>query len=165
MATMTVQERAERLDRYREGAAKLRAAWEAVPDAARHFRPAAGKWTAHEVVCHCADSETNGAARIRYLITESQPLVLGYDQDRWATELDYTSHPAEPALAVVEAVRANTIAMLERMPESIWDRAGRHTDSGDYSAEQWLRIYSEHLEIHVRQIERNVEAFRQSTGR
>jgi hypothetical protein len=165
MATVTKTERLERLDRYRLGAANLRAAWAAVPDAAKHFRPAAGKWTAHEVVCHCADSEMNAASRIRYIICEKEPIVLGYDQDAWAVKLDYTGHPAEAALAVVDAVRANTIAMLERLDDTIWDRTATHTESGAYSAEQWLRSYSEHLEVHVRQIERNVEAFRLSTGR
>ena len=36
-----------------------------VPDSAVKWRPAPGKWSAHEVVCHCADAEMNAAARIR----------------------------------------------------------------------------------------------------
>lgn len=47
--------------RYRTGSALFRRAWEAVPSEARTWRPAEGKWSAHGVVVHCADSETYAA--------------------------------------------------------------------------------------------------------
>jgi hypothetical protein len=37
---------------------------------------------------------------------------------------------------------------------------GRHTESGRSSAEDWLAIYAEHLEIHASQIDANVAAWR-----
>jgi hypothetical protein len=60
----------------------------------------------------------------------------------------------------VEAVRANTAALLRRMPEDAWARVGRHTESGRYGAEDWLNIYAEHLEVHAAQIEANVTVWR-----
>ena len=41
-------------------------------------------------------------------------------------------------------------------PDEAWAREGRHTESGRYRAEDWLRIYADHLEGHARQIENNV---------
>jgi hypothetical protein len=159
-------EREALIDRYAEGPSRLTAALAKVPAGALQWRPKAGEWSAHEVVVHCADSETNGTARIRYLAAEPDPVVIqGYDEAEWARRFDYHSHPLEPALAVVEAVRANTLALLRRLPEDAWQRGGRHTDSGTYSAEDWLKIYSEHLEIHARQIEDNVAAWRAASGR
>jgi hypothetical protein len=111
------------------------------------------------VVCHCADSETNAAARIRYVVAEKDPLVLGYDENAWAVQFDYHNHPLDAALAVVEAVRANTAALIRRLPDETWAREGRHTESGRYTAEDWLRIYAEHLEEHSRQIENNLAAW------
>jgi hypothetical protein len=156
----TKAERDERIRRYREGPEKLRAALAKVPPEALKWRPAEGKWSAHEVVCHCADSETNAYARIRYLVAEKDPTVLGYDQAHWARTFDYHAAPLEPALATVDAVRANTVVLLERLPESAWSAVGTHTDAGRYSAEDWLDVYAEHLEKHSRQIERNVEAWK-----
>lgn len=147
------------LERYAAGPRLLREAWQRVPEGARHWRPAAGKWSAHEVICHCADSEMNGAARIRYLICETEPLIVAYDQDCWAKSLDYEHHPVEPAFDVIDAVRRNTAAMLAHVDSDVWSRVGRHTEAGEYSAEDWLRTYAEHLEIHIRQIDRNVTAF------
>ena len=60
---------------------------------------------------------------------------------------------------------ANTVVLLRRMPEDAWQRVGRHTESGPYSAEDWLKIYAEHLEIHSRQIDDNVAAWRAASGR
>jgi hypothetical protein len=159
-------EREALIDRYAEGPSRLTAALAKVPAGALQWRPKAGEWSAHEVVVHCADSETNGTVRIRYLAAEPDPVVIqGYDEAEWARRFDYHSHPLEPALAVVEAVRANTLALLRRLPEDAWQRGGRHTDSGTYSAEDWLKIYAEHLEIHARQIEDNVAAWRAASGR
>ncbi|HEV8253196.1 MAG TPA: DinB family protein [Vicinamibacteria bacterium] len=153
-------ERAERIERYTRGPALLREALRQVPEEARRWRPGPGRWSAHEVVCHCADSETNGAMRIRFLMAESEPTIVGYDQDEWARRFDYHELPVESALAMVEGVRAHTAALLRRLPPEAWSRAGRHTESGRYSAEDWLGIYSEHLEKHARQIGRNLEAWR-----
>ncbi len=145
---------------YAGGPARLKAAWAAVPAEALQWRPKAGEWSAHEVVVHCADSETNAAARIRFLTAEADPVIQGYDEAEWARRFDYHTHPVEPALALVEAVRANTVALLRRLPEEAWQRVGRHTESGRYAAEDWLSIYAEHLEVHARQIEANVAAWR-----
>jgi len=155
--TLNRSERDALIQRYADGPARLRAALATVPSGALKWRPAPKEWSAHELVCHCADSETNAAGRIRYVLSESDPLIVGYDQDQWAVTFEYHDHPLDPALAAVDAVRANTAALLRRLPDSGWARVGRHTESGRYSAEDWLRIYAEHLEVHARQIEKNVE--------
>jgi DinB superfamily len=152
------------VSKYAEGPARLRAAWASVPEEARQWRPAPGKWSAHEVVVHCADSETNAAQRIRYVLAEKEATIIGYDQEAWARDFDYHAHPAELALTTVEAVRANTAAMLRRMPAAVWSKAGTHTEHGRYSAEDWLASYAEHVHNHASQIERNLAAWRQARG-
>jgi hypothetical protein len=153
-------ERAALIQRYADGPRRLRDAFSAAPAEARLGRPKPGEWSAHEIVCHCADSETQAASRIRVLASEREPLILGYDQDAWARDFDYHGHPADLALATVEAVRANTAALLRRLADEAWRKEGRHTESGRYTAEDWLRIYAEHLEAHARQIDANVTAWR-----
>ncbi len=158
-------ERAALIAQYAAGAGRLTAALATGPAAAMKWRPAPGEGSAHEVVCHCADSETNSYARIRYLLAEKDPVILGYDQDQWAKTFDYHDHPLEPALATVEAVRANTAALIRRLPDAAWTREGRHTESGRYAAEDWLRTYADHLEGHARQIEKNVELWKAARPR
>jgi len=158
--TLSPAEREDRIERYARGPARLKAALGRVPEEARKWRPAPGKWSVHEVVCHCADAELNAAARVRYLVAEKDALIVGYDQEEWARQLDYHQHPLDAALQTVEAVRANTVALLRRLSAEAWGRAGRHTEHGRYSVDDWLDTYAKHLEGHSGQIDRNLEAWK-----
>ncbi len=162
--SLTAAERAAYLDRFEAGPSLLRAAWAEVPAEARQWRPAEGKWSAHEVVVHCADSEAYGHTRIRLVLGEAEPLIVGYDENVWARTFDYHGHDVELALRTIEAVRANTAACLRRLPEAAWGRTGRHSHSGVYTDADWLRIYAEHLEVHAAQIRRNIAAWRAQRG-
>lgn len=159
---MTAAERTGLIDQYAAGPARLRAALATVPPEAMQWRPAPGEWSAHEVVVHCADSESNSYCRVRFLLAEPDPVIVGYDQERWARDFDYHALPLPPALATVEAVRGNTVPLLRNLPDAAWERMGRHTESGRYGMLDWLRIYADHLEGHARQIEGNVAAWRQA---
>ena len=134
------------LDRFAAGAGKISAAWRDLPPAARGWRPAPGEWSAHEVLCHTADAEANGYARIRFLAAEADPVIRAFDENRWAQAVDDHALPAESALAVAEALRAHTDTLLRRLPDDAWDQAGTHTETGRFTAEQWLRINVEHLD-------------------
>ena len=156
---MSQAEREKLIEQYARGAARVKEALAKVPREALAWRPAEGKWSVHEVVVHCADSETNAALRIRYLLAEKDPLIVGYDQDAWARLFDYHAQPLEDALAATTAARGRTVPLLRKMSEADWKKAGRHTESGPYTADDWLRIYAAHLEGHASQIERNLAAW------
>jgi hypothetical protein len=156
---MSHAERERLIEQYARGPARVREALAKVEKEALQWRPAEGQWSVHEVVVHCADSETNAALRIRYLLAEKEPLIVGYDQDAWARLFDYHAQPLEDALAATTAARGRTVPLLRRMSEADWAKTGRHTESGAYTAEDWLRIYAAHLEGHASQIERNLKAW------
>jgi len=156
---MSPAERSACIRRYAQGPELLEGAFKKVPAAALQWRPAPGKWTVHEVIVHCADSEVNAHMRLRFLLGEAEPAIMAYDQDRWAERMDYHRHPLEPAWATIRAVRANTAPLLERLDEADWQRTGHHPDHPSYGVERWLTIYAEHLEVHTRQIERNLAAW------
>jgi len=156
---LSIDERASLIAQYAAGPARLTAALARVPTEALQWRPAPGEWSAHEVILHCADSETISVGRIRYLLAEREVRISGYDEAAWAITFDYHALPIAPALATIAAVRANTVPMLERLAEAAWARAGEHSESGRYSAEDWLRIYAEHLELHIGQLQQNIAAW------
>ncbi|HET8645474.1 MAG TPA: DinB family protein [Vicinamibacteria bacterium] len=161
---LSSQERDALIDRYARGAGLLAAALEKAPAEALKWKPAPDKWSVHEIVCHCADSEVNASGRIRYVVAEKQPTIQGYDQDEWARALDYHALPLEPALRCLEGTRAHTAELIRRLPEEAWQREGRHSESGRYTAEDWLRIYADHLEKHAGQIERTLASWRARPG-
>lgn len=157
---LTVEKRQQRIETYATGPVRLREVVSRTPAEAMKWRPGSDDFSVHEVVVHCADGETNAHMRIRYLTGEKGATIIGYNESHWAKYFDYHSHPLDVALATVDAVRANTAAMIRRLPEAAWKAIGTHTESGPYTAEDWLVIYSDHLEEHIAQIERTLEAWR-----
>jgi hypothetical protein len=117
-----------------------------------------GAWCARQVVHHLADSETNSYVRLRRLLAEpSGTAIAGYDEAHWADVLRY-DRPIDTSLAVFVAVRNSSgellDAVLPTMSDTVWDKVGQHSESGDYTLLDWLRIYAEHDEAHAAQIVR-----------
>jgi hypothetical protein len=156
---LTPEQRESLIVEYEKGAVVLRTAWEGVPEDAEKWRPAPDKWSAHEVVIHCADSETYAATRLRLLLAEAEPLIVGYDQAAWAKVFNYHAQSTDRALRTVDAVRTSTLPVLRSLGDADWSKEGRHTESGPYNVCDWLKTYGAHLKDHARQIARNVAAY------
>jgi hypothetical protein len=156
---MDAKEREKLIERYAVGPAVLREALAKAPERMRKWRPEPEEFSVHEIIVHCADSETNSHSRIRYLMTEDNATIIGYDPGVWAQTFHYLDHPLDAAMLTVEAVRANTVPILKRAPDSAWAKAGTHTEMGRYSAEDWLRVYAAHCHDHAKQIEAVIEAW------
>ena len=118
------------IEQYARGPARLEQALANVPSAALQWRPTPAEWSAHEIIVHCADSESNAYARIRYLVTEKDALIVGYDQEAWARRFDYHALPLDPALATVKAVRAMTAELIRRLPDEAPGCATRRPTRG-----------------------------------
>ena len=143
------------IDQYAAGPAEVRAALDGITTTELDTRPAAGAWTAREIVHHLADSETNSYVRLRRMLVDDGTDIQVYDQDRWAAEprLGYDG-PIEPPLAVLEAVRASSAALLRRLADADFARTGHHVEHDTYSVQQWLEIYADHAHGHADQIRR-----------
>ena len=126
--------------------------------------PGAGRWTARQIVHHLADSETTSGLRLRRLLSEDHPLIQGYDQDAYAAGLYYNQREIGPALDLFRITRACTAQLFDFMSDADWHREGTHSESGSYSAEDWLKIYAAHAHNHAGQIRRLREALAESSA-
>lgn len=151
---MDAATRAELIARYRAGHAVILASLAGIDDTGLDARPTDGGWTPREVVHHTADSEMTSAIRLRRLIAEENPSIVGYDGDTFAERLHYGDRPIEPALEAIAGARSTTAQILDRLTESEWARTGSHTESGLYGVERWLEIYAQHCDDHADQIRR-----------
>jgi predicted transcriptional regulator len=151
---MEAQQRAALIAAYVAGPAIIRASVEGITDAELDARPSDGGWTAREVVHHTADSEMTSAIRLRRLIAEDDPVIVGYDGDEFARRLHYEDRPIEPALDAIEAARTTTAQILDGLTEAEWGRTGTHSENGPYGVERWLEIYATHCHDHADQIRR-----------
>jgi hypothetical protein len=151
---MEASRRSDLVERYRAGHGVLVESLVGIDEAGLDARPADGGWTPREVVHHTADSEMTSAIRLRRLIAEDNPVIVGYDGDVFAERLRYLERPIEPALAAIAAARATTVQILDRLTDADWARTGTHSESGPYGVERWLEIYAFHCDEHADQIRR-----------
>lgn len=140
------------IQRYREGHRVVMVALSGATDAELDARPADGGWTARETVHHIADSELTSAIRLRRLIAEEHPAILGYDGNLFAGRLYYSQRPIGTSLDVVRVARESTVEILDRLAEEEWTRSGTHDELPAYGVEIWLEIYAEHCHEHAAQI-------------
>ena len=151
---MTNEERQTLVAQYKAGYDEVANSLEGFPEEHLTARPLPGKWSAREIVQHLADSEMNSAIRLRKLLTEDDPQIQGYDQEDYAARLRYNERDMAPALDALRGARATTGQLLDTMSLDDWAREGTHTESGRYTAENWLTIYAAHAHNHAAQIRR-----------
>ena len=151
---MTQEERVALIAQYKAGYDEVARSLEGFPEGSLSARPLPGKWSAREIVQHLADSEMNSAIRLRKLLAEDDPQIQGYDQEDYAARLRYNERDIAPALDALRGARATTAQLLDQMTDADWSRAGTHSESGRYTAEDWLRIYADHAHNHAAQIRR-----------
>src|SRR5438034_10845466 len=66
------------------------------------YRP--GGWTVRQVVHHLPDSHLNAYIRFRLALTEDQPTIKTYEQERWADLEDARTAPLDVSLALLESL-------------------------------------------------------------
>jgi hypothetical protein len=151
---VTPEERQELIERYAAGYDEVMQSLEGFPAESLTAHPLPGKWSACEIVHHLADSEMASALRLRQLLDQENPVIQGYDQDNRAIRLRYNERDIAPAFDALRGARATTVQLLTLMTEDDWRREGTHTESGRYTAEDWLTIYAAHAHNHAAQIRR-----------
>jgi hypothetical protein len=149
---MNEQERKRLIDQYRDGYRSVIDALQGVTEDELD-RSADGGWTPRQIAHHLGDSEMMSALRIRRLLVEPEPVIHGYDEKAFAERLT-ADRPIQPSLEAMRWARETTAQVLERMTDDDWRIVGTHTESGRYSAEDWLRIYTAHAHDHAGQIKR-----------
>src|SRR5215208_1936477 len=60
-----------------------------------------GKWSIQQVVIHCMDSDLIATDRIKRMIAEDNPTLIGYDENRFVQNLFYNDQPADLAVQIV----------------------------------------------------------------
>ena len=120
--------RAALIERYRAGHAAVVEALAGITDAELDARPAGeGEWTAREIAHHLADSELTSAIRLRRLIAEDEPVIVGYDGESSPGGCTTPSGRSARRSTPLAAARATTADILDRLTEAEWPRTGTHT--------------------------------------
>jgi uncharacterized damage-inducible protein DinB len=142
----------EQIDAYLDGSVQLRRAVADMSTPQLEARPVAGKWSTLEVVCHLVDSEQAWCHRMKRVIAEERPLLIGYDESRFTATLRYHEHNLNTELALLEGMRAQMARVLRTLPEAAWARTGVHSERGLITLEEMLQAEVEHVPHHIAHI-------------
>jgi DinB superfamily len=111
-----------------------------------------GGWTVRQVVHHVPDSHMNAYIRFKLALTEDEPTIKPYMEDRWAQLPDSQSTPSEVSLALLESLHQRWVALLRSMKPEEWKRNFRHPELGTMPLEKNLALYAWHGRHHVAHI-------------
>src|ERR1700723_322763 len=92
------------------------------------YRP--GGWTVRQVVHHVPDSHMNAYIRFKLALTESDPTIKPYAEDRWAELADTLVTPVEVSLQLLESLHDRWVRLLRSFKAEDWQRTFRHPDLG-----------------------------------
>jgi uncharacterized damage-inducible protein DinB len=108
-----------------------------------------GGWTVRQVVHHIPDSHLNAYLRFKLALTEDEPTIKPYMEDRWAQLPDSPATPIEVSLAMLEALHGRFVRVLRSMKSEDWKRTFRHPELGTVPLEKNLALYAWHGRHHV----------------
>ena len=126
-------------------------------------RPAPGEWSALECVGHITESELVAGARERWIVSEDEPEIVGYDQALWVDRLGHNADDPELLIATFEALRAANLDLWARMPEANRVRIGRHNERGPESYDLTFRLAAGHDRVHLAQARRALDTVRKGS--
>lgn len=125
--------------------------------------PAAGEWSANDVLAHlraCADMWGSCIAR---MIAEEHPTLRAINPRSWIKKTNYRKLEFMPSLRAFTQQRAELLAVLEPLPREQWLRAATVTGAGkvlERTVFTYARWLARHERPHIKQIERIANAVR-----
>lgn len=76
-------------------------------------------WTVRQLVHHIADSHLNSYVRFKWALTEDNPLIKSYVQDRWA-DLPDSQLPPHVSLRLLTSLHDRWANLMKGMSASDW---------------------------------------------
>ncbi|MCH8309634.1 MAG: DinB family protein [Chloroflexi bacterium] len=116
---MSPELRSKKIESYGDGHAALVKALKEFPKEMWRWRDPHGCWSIHELVVHITDSEANSYIRCRRFIAEPGESLMAYDENQWASALDYHTQDTDDALEMFKWLRRRSYTLITSLPEAV----------------------------------------------
>ena len=115
------------------------------------YRP--GGWTIRQVVHHVVDSHINSYIRFKLALTEDNPAIRPYLEEKWAELPEGKSATVELSLPLLAALHKRWTVMLKNITKDELRRTYYHPESKNESTiAQLMELYAWHCEHHLAHI-------------
>jgi hypothetical protein len=121
-------------------------------------RPIEGKWTPNEIIGHFIDSEWVYGYRLRLILCEDEPTILGFKQDAWVSSLRHNEREPSELVEIFRTLRVLNLSVWRRMSPEDLQRSGQHNERGAESLAGMLQLLAGHDLSHLHQINRYTQA-------
>ncbi|MBZ5571328.1 MAG: putative metal-dependent hydrolase [Acidobacteriia bacterium] len=112
-----------------------------------------GGWTVRQVVHHVPESHMNAYIRFKLALTEDEPTIKPYMEDRWAKLADVPATPLETSLSLLDSLHDRWVRLLRSLRSEEWKRTFRHPEMGEtLNLDKSLALYAWHGRHHVAHI-------------
>ena len=110
-------------------------------------------WTVRQVIHHIPDSHVNSYIRFKWALTEDEPTIKAYHEDRWAELYDTKDQPIQISIDFLKVVHAKLVHLLKGLSEEQLKRAFIHPENGKRMSLDWtIGMYAWHGEHHLAHI-------------
>ena len=110
-------------------------------------------WTIRQLVHHCADSHMNSLTRLKLALTENQPTIKPYFEERWAELIDTKNMPIQPSLKMIEGIHERWTVLLNNLSESDYSKIFIHPEHGkEFRIDENIGLYAWHCNHHLAHI-------------
>ncbi|MBI3475360.1 MAG: bacillithiol transferase BstA [Acidobacteria bacterium] len=147
--TLTPDQKKQYLNDIEQTPARLRAAVQGLSAQQINTPYREGGWTVLQVTHHVADSHMNAYIRFKLALTEEEPTIRPYMEDRWAELPDSKQVPIEVSLALLDSLHQRWTNVLKNISDTEWKRNFRHPEMGLMSLEKTLALYAWHGRHHT----------------
>ncbi len=149
---LTEENRQRLLGDIAQAPANLRSAVKGLSEAQLDtpYRP--GGWTVRQVVHHVPDSHMNAFIRFKLALTEDEPTIKPYAEDRWAELADTKATPIEVSLTLLDSLHNRWVRLLRSLSPEDWKRTFRHPELGVMTLDKTLATYAWHGRHHAAHI-------------
>ncbi|MEH7095554.1 YfiT family bacillithiol transferase [Neobacillus vireti] len=111
-----------------------------------------GGWTVRQVVHHIADSHMNAYIRFKLALTEENPVIKPYQEEKWA-DLPDSKLPINVSLELLTALHKRLVQLLRSLNSNDLKRTFLHPESGEVSVGRNIGMYAWHGRHHLAHIE------------
>ncbi len=108
-----------------------------------------GKWTIQQIIVHLMDSHLIAADRMKRIIAEDNPTIIGYDETAFVQHLHYDKVDTAMATEAFRLVHRMMADLLRQLPDAAFARFGTHNERGRLTLEQMVTGYTEHVDHHM----------------
>ena len=146
---LTADQKKQYLNDIEQTPARLRTAVRGLSDEQLNTPYRDGGWTVRQLAHHVPDSHMNAYIRFKLALTEDEPTIRPYMEDRWAELPESKQAPIDVSLALLDSLHQRWTLVLRNIPDADWKRTFRHPEMGLLSLEKTLALYAWHGRHHV----------------